>query len=301
MPRLTGSSPGAAAPRWRRRSRRRSLPKRTSPGDASPRCVVLLYACDAASPMACAKQCSAISNDDAGLSAAHVLNELLNPWTVHDFTPSLRTSIDIDIALSGFYRPTGEHVGVLAARPVLVAQDVERRVSHVVPAMAAYAPATQPERSDDVGPDRAVSFKRRMSGKPVAIARHQGVHSRFARRQSPKNGTAPGIARDAPSAAPTRPAYMHRLDHADFANAQPRLARPYGATPTASWTMLNPPDARSHDVLCSQLYFGRGAIKTFAGWRPQTVPEQRFPNRDHDASPATAGISSAAAANYRNL
>ena len=115
------------------------------------------------------------------------------------------------------------------------------------------------------------AFKRRMSGKPVAIARHQGVYSRFARRQSPKNGTAPGIARDAPSAAPKRPAYMHRLYHADCANAQLRLARPYGATPTASWTMLNPPDARSHDVLCSQLYFGRGAIKNVrqdGGLRP---------------------------------
>src|SRR5271157_1839964 len=84
-----------------------------------------------------------------------------------------------------------------------------------------------------------------MSGKAATKAGLERTHCRFVQRLSPKNGTASGIGRDAPSAAPKRPAYMPRLDHADCANAQPRPARPYGARPTAFWTILNPPDARS--------------------------------------------------------
>jgi len=45
-----------------------------------------------------------------------------------------------------------------------------------------------------------------MSGKAATKAGLERTHCRFVQRLSPKNGTASGIGRDAPSAAPKRPA-----------------------------------------------------------------------------------------------
>jgi hypothetical protein len=110
----------------------------------------------------------------------------------------------------------------------------------------------------------ALDFHRLGVGSAAPNARRERAHSRFALRPSPKNRTASGTAHVALSAAPKGRACVLWSDLADCANAQPRSARPYGAKPTALWTIVIPSRPCALPTECLRVHFRSGMITTVA-------------------------------------